>query len=177
MKQILLIILSLAISIKASAQVNHTWQQVPLSEVIRTISSESKDYHIQCIYDQLDSLLITAKVSNLSVPDAIKKVTSGQPVKVKTKGHDIFIQYQKRATKKTLFLRSVVKDSRTHTIIPNATVQLLTSDSMLIAQKTVGETFVVDDRSYTASDFTFEVPKIAANYILRVSHVGYLQSM
>lgn len=173
MKQILLIILSLAISIKASAQVNHTWQQVPLSEVIRTISSESKDYHIQCIYDQLDSLLITAKVSNLSVPDAIKKVTSGQPVKVKTKGHDIFIQYQKRATKKTLFLRSVVKDSRTHTIIPNATVQLLTSDSMLIAQKTVGETFVVDDRSYTASDFTFEVPKIAANYILRVSHVGY----
>ena len=96
---------------------SHTWQRVPLAEVIRTINNESKDYHIHCIYDQLDSLLITAKVSNLSVPAAIKKVTDGQPVKVKTKGNDIFIQYQKRAAKRKLVIRSKVMDSRSHTNI------------------------------------------------------------
>ena len=173
MKQFLIILLSLVITTRSTAQVSHTWQRVPLADVIRTINNESKDYHIHCIYDQLDSLLITAKVSNLSVPAAIKKVTDGQPVKVKTKGNDIFIQYQKRAAKRKLVIRSKVMDSRSHTNIVGATVQLLTSDSILIAQKVAGETFMLFDRTYTSGEFFFEVPKVAANYIFRVSHIGY----
>lgn len=173
MRKLLIILLSLVITTKSTAQVSHTWQQVPLSEVIRTINNESKDYHVYCIYDQLDSLQITAKVSNMSVPAAIKKVANGQPVKVKTKGNDIFIQYQKRAARRKLAIRSKVMDSRSHTNIVGATVQLLTSDSMLIAQKVAGETFMLFDRTYTSGEFFFEVPKVAANYIIRVSHVGY----
>lgn len=173
MRQLLIILLSLIITTRSAAQVSHIWQQVPLSDVIRTINNESKDYHIHCIYDQLDSLLITAKVSNMSVPAAIKKVTNGQPVKVKTKGNDIFIQYQKRAARRKMFLASAVLDSRTHTIINNSTVQLLTADSILIDQRIVGETFTINDRTYTSGRFYFEVPRIAANYIFRVSHIGY----
>lgn len=173
MKQFLIILLSLVITTRSTAQVSHTWQRVPLADVIRTINNESKDYHIHCIYDQLDSLLITAKVSNLSVPAAIKKVTNGLPVEVKTKGNDIFIQYHKSAAKRKLVIRSKVMDSRSHTNIVGATVQLLTSDSILIAQKVAGETFMLFDRTYTSGEFFFEVPKVAANYIFRVSHIGY----
>lgn len=183
MKRIATIILSLLlITVGVSARadhdgtpsrITHTWQGAPLSEVLRTISHEAKDYHISCIYDQLDSILVSVKVTNMTIPDAIAKITKGKPVKVKIKKQEIFVQYSKKHSKHKLTISSEVKDSRSHTNLADATVQLLTIDSILIAQVKAGGEFVLQDRTYTASDFSFEVPKVAANYILRVSHVGY----
>ena len=84
----------------APTRINHTWQDVTLSEVLRTISQESQDYHIHYIHEQLDSILVNAKIQNMTVPNAIAKVTKGKPVKVKMKNNDIFIQYtQEEETK------------------------------------------------------------------------------
>lgn len=79
----------------------------------------------------------------------------------------------KNAGKKKLVLSSKVMDSRSHTTILDATVQLLTTDSIVIDQKKAGRTFMVLDRTYSNSEFNFEVPKAVANYIIRVSHVNY----
>ena len=184
MRHILTAILSLILVITVNAQVampqngaptrvTHNWQGTPLSEVLNSISQESNDYHIHYIHEQLDSVRIYAKIQNMTVPDAINKVTKGQPVKVKTKDHDIFIQYKKSAGKRKLVLSSKVMDSRSHTNILDATVQLLTTDSIVIDQKKAGRTFMIQDRSYSSGEFSFEVPKAVANYIIRVSHVNY----
>ena len=58
----------------APTRINHTWQDVTLSEVLRTISQESQDYHIHYIHEQLDSILVNAKIQNMTVPNAIAKV-------------------------------------------------------------------------------------------------------
>lgn len=184
MRHILTAILSLILVITVNAQVarpqngaptriTHHWQGTPLSQVLNIISQESNDYHIHYIHEQLDSIRIYAKIQGMTVPDAINKVTKGQPVKVKTKDHDIFIQYKKSAGKRKLVLSSKVMDSRSHTYILDATVQLLTTDSIVIDQKKAGRTFMVLDRTYSNSEFNFEVPKAVANYIIRVSHVNY----
>lgn len=155
------------------SRITHTWQNALLSEVLRTINLESKDYHIHCIYDQMDSIRINAKVINMTIPDAVAKVTKGQPVKVKQKDHDIFIQYKKSMARRKMIISGHVKDSRSHVDLVDATVQLLTTDNMLIAQDKAGSHFTVQDRSYASSGFSFEIPRTAANYILRISHVGY----
>ena len=105
MRHILTAILSLLLVITVNAQVarpqngaptriTHHWQGTPLSQVLNIISQESNDYHIHYIHEQLDSIRIYSKIQGMTVPDAINKVTKGQPVKVKTKDHDIFIQYR-----------------------------------------------------------------------------------
>ena len=144
----------------------------PILEVpIRTVYLDGNSTsHFKAVRD---SVRIYAKIQNMTVPDAINKVTKGQPVKVKTKDHDIFIQYKKSAGKRKLVLSSKVMDSRSHTNILDATVQLLTTDSIVIDQKKAGRTFMVLDRTYSNSEFNFEVPKAVANYIIRVSHVNY----
>ena len=157
----------------AQTRITHTWRQTPLSDVLRTIGEESKDYHIHYIHEQLDSIQVNAKVQQMTVPDAVGKVTRGQPVKVKQKEQDIFIQYKKHAARKRLKLSGRIKDSRSHADLPDATVQLLTADSMLIQQKKAGGTYMIFDRSYSSGEFSFEIPKAPANYIIRVSHVGY----
>lgn len=183
MKRLVTIILSLLLyTVNASARddhdgnpsrITHTWQDAPLLEVLRDINEESRDYHIHCIYDQLDSVRISVKVTNMTIPDAVAKITKGKPVKVKVKKHDIFIQYKKSMARRKMTISGYVKDSRSHVALVDATVQLLTADSILIAQKKAGSHFTSQDRSYTSNGFSFEIPKMAANYILRISHVGY----
>ena len=128
MRHILTAILSLLLVITVNAQVarpqngaptriTHHWQGTPLSQVLNIISQESNDYYI---HEQLDSVRIYSKIQGMTVPDAINKVTKGQPVKVKTKDHDIFIQYKKHSAKKKLILKSEVMDSRSHAGILDA---------------------------------------------------------
>ena len=158
--------------------------QEPLSAVIRAIAAKSGDYHIHCIYDQLDSILVTAKVQNLSVPDAIAKVTKGQPVKVKQKGNDIFIQYSSRQARQRINLHGTVLDQRTHQHLVGATVQLLRRDSTVVAMEVANMTYISDagidafgnpiggHEEHTA-EFTLQIPKVQEQYILSVSYVGY----
>jgi hypothetical protein len=158
------------------SRITHTWQNTPLSEVLRTISLKSKDYHIHCIYDQLDSILVSADVQNMTVTDAVNKVTKDKPVKVKQKNQDIFVQFDAKKAKRKMQLHGVVLDSRSHTRLPGATVQLLREDSTVIIQRKAGGMFTINDRTYYASDFHIEVPQLSARYILCVSHVGYQTS-
>ena len=158
--------------------------QKPLSDVIRAIAARPGDYHVHCIYDQLDSIFVTDKVQNLSVPDAIAKVTKGQPVKVKQKGHDIFIQYSSRKALQRINLHGTVLDQRTHKHLVGATVQLLRRDSTVVATE-VAHAVQIFDGAFDAqgnhvggkeehtAEFTLQIPKAQEQYILAVSYVGY----
>ncbi|MBR4729507.1 MAG: hypothetical protein IK075_04540 [Prevotella sp.] len=183
MKRITTFILSLLIiTVGASAgvvhdgtpsRITHTWQNAPLSEVLRTINNESKDYHIHCIYDQLDSIRIHAKVINMTIPEAIAKVTKGQPVKVKVKEQDIFIQYKKRLENRKMLLSGKVLDRLTHSQLIGATVVLMDRDSNVISRSIAHVTRQEGERKWENAIYNLEVPKVDEQYILSVSYLGY----
>lgn len=114
------------------ARITHNWQQTPLSDVLNTISQESQDYHIHYIHEQLDSIQVSAKVQNMTVPDAVAKVTKGKPVKVKQRERDIFIQYKKSMARQKIMLSGKVLDRLTHSHLLRATVVLMNRDSTVI---------------------------------------------
>ena len=157
----------------APTRINHTWQDVTLSEVLRTISQESQDYHIHYIHEQLDSILVNAKIQNMTVPNAIAKVTKGKPVKVKTKNNDIFIQYKKSLTKQKVVLTGKVLDRLTHSQLLGATVVLMNRDSTVISRSIAHSTRMEGSRKWENAIYGLEVPKVEEQYIIAVSYIGY----
>lgn len=182
MKHLLTIILSL-LFITADAQVaphdgvsariTHNWQQTPLSDVLHTISQESQDYHIHYIHEQLDSIQVSAKVQNMTVPDAVAKVTKGKPVKVKHRKRDIFIQYKKSMARQKIMLSGKVLDRMTHSHLLRATVVLMNRDSTVINRAIAYNKWQEHDRIWEKAVYYLEVPKVEEQYILAVSYVGY----
>ena len=182
MKHLLTIILSLSF-ITAGAQVaphdgvptriTHNWQQAPLSSVLHAISQESQDYHIHYIHEQLDSIQVSAKVQNMTVPDAVAKVTKGKPVKVKQRERDIFIQYKKSMTRQKIVLSGKVLDRLTHSHLLRATVVLMNRDSTVIDRAVAYNKWQEYDRIWEKAVYHLTVPKVEEKYILAVSYVGY----
>lgn len=156
-----------------SPLITHTWKETPLSEVLHTIAQQSGDYHIHCIYDQLDQLRISAKVANLTIPEAVEKVCKGQPVKVKQRGQDIFVQYRKSMENKKIVLAGRVFDRLTHNQLIGATVILMNRDSAVVAQAIAHSVFQEGERRWEKAEFSMAVPKVEEHYILAVSFVGY----
>ena len=76
------------------AQITHDFHETPLLEALQTISREQSDYTIDILSDSLGSLQTSAQFKNLSVPDAVKRICKGLPVRVKRKGKHLFLQYR-----------------------------------------------------------------------------------
>ena len=108
----ILTFLLLAASLVSHAQITHDFRNTPLLEALQTIGREQTDYTIDILSDSLGNLHTSAKVRDLSVPDAVKRICKGQPVKVKRSGKHIFIQYrpEKDFTNRTIHLSGEVLD-------------------------------------------------------------------
>ena len=66
----------------------------PLLKALQTLGREQSEYSINILSDSLGNLRTSAKVKNRSVPDAVKLICKGQPVRVKRQGKHFFIQYR-----------------------------------------------------------------------------------
>lgn len=73
----------------------------------------------------------------------------------------------------TFVLKGRVIDLHTRDGLPGATVQLMTSDSVVIGQQTPKDRWVRDDRDGYNSDFSFMIPRQEAVYILKSTCPGY----
>lgn len=158
---------------QTATRITHLWQHAPLSEVLHTISREATDYRIHYIHEQLDSIYVNAKAQKMTVPEAIAKVTKGQPVKVKQKGRDIFVQYDKRMKARKVILSGIVLDRLTHSQLIGATVVLMNSDSTVIDRRIARSVYQEGKRKWEKALYTMEVPKVEERYIIAVSYIGY----
>ena len=94
MRNVLLLLL-LALTVTVRAQISHEFNDTLLIDALQAISQEQMEYAVIIQTDNLDQLRTTASFKDLSVPDAVKKVCKGLPVKVKTRDHQIFVQAKK----------------------------------------------------------------------------------
>lgn len=179
MKRIFALLAFLAcLCLGVAAQITRSFRNTPLLEALQTIGGEQTEYSIDILSDGLADLRVTADADSLSVPDAVKLVCRHQPVKVKVRGRDISVQYDKRREIKKLKLKSQVQDIRAHKPLIGATVELLSAADSTVLQQTEakkeysayggGQSF-----KWTTSDFSFSVPAQPAGYIFRIAYEGF----
>ena len=82
MRRFALFILSALLYGSAIAQITREFRNTPLTDALRTIEQSQREYTISVHSDGLSTLRTSAKVKNLSAPDAVKLVCKGFPVKV-----------------------------------------------------------------------------------------------
>lgn len=178
----LMLMMCLALMAAQAQTVTHTFKNTPLIEALQTIESGQTTYSIDILSDGLSSLRVTAVVDSLSVPEAVKRICQLQPVRVKVRGQEIAVQYDKTMKPRTLKLSSEVKDIRAHKSLIGAKVELLGADSTVLQQlEAKKEWYGVDGKGnghrWTTSDFTFTVPAQPADYIFRISYEGFKPSL
>ena len=118
------------------AQITRKFNNTPLTEALRTIEQGQSEYTIAVLADGLADLRTYANVKDLSVPDAVKLVCKGLPVKVKVNGNKISVQSKVEKAKKkglvnTAEIHGFVRDRITNENLVGTKVSLMKGDSII----------------------------------------------
>ena len=156
------------------AQVSHEFRNTPLTEALLIIEQNQSDYTISILSDDLGNLRTSAKVRDRSAPEAVKLICKDQPVKVKTRGREITVQYKPKADNRKLWLKGKVYDYATHLELPHSTVRLLTADGQPVDScEAISHTQYGNNPPIEHSDFAFQVPVRPASYVIKASYLGF----
>ena len=174
MKRFLFLLVCLASVLTCQAQtVSHTFRNVTLAEALTTINNEQSAYTLTFVNNDLERLQVSATLKRLSVPEAVEQLCKGQPVRVKVKGRNIYVQYHKPRKVEQMVVAGYVYDHLTHVELVGATVQLLAADSTALDTCEARSLWMQGEKSGYNAFYSFAVPKLPKDYLLRVSYVGY----
>ena len=154
-------------------QISHSFRNVTLAEALTVIQNEQKIYSLTFVNNDLERLQVTATLKHLSVPEAVEQLCKGLPVKVKAKGHSIYVQYYQPKKVERMVIQGYVYDHLTHVQLVGATVQLLAADSTALDTCEARSFWMSGDKSGYNAYYSFVLPKLPKDYLLRVSYVGY----
>ena len=111
-------------------RVTRTYRDVSIAEALRQLASESRDYTIYFLYDELEDFTITTSVKNKSVPDAIRQMIGFYPISMTMgQNHEIYVECTHKTSR---HLKGQVVDE--HNLpMPYANVTLLNpADSTMV---------------------------------------------
>ncbi|MBR1520683.1 MAG: hypothetical protein IJ635_05540 [Bacteroidaceae bacterium] len=152
------------------------WVDVPLLEALQAIGREQSEYTIDILSDSLGDLRTSAKVKNRSVPDAVKLICKGLPVRVKRQGRNIFVQYrpEKDFTDRTIHLSGAVLDEFLKMPLPKAKISVLRADSSVVVDSADMVNFIQGSTGkLVMSQFGAEVKATEKTYWVRAQLDGY----
>ena len=155
-----------------------TFRGESLAYALATLRDMQTEYTINFIANDLETLPVHVSLNGLSMTEAIKRLCKGQPVKVKIKEKQIFVQYDTRYKPRTIRLSGMVCDARTREYLMDAKVELLAEDSTLIDSVRARQSaFYYDDSGrqvdYDTPRYNIEVPALPRHYIFRISMDDY----
>ena len=144
----------------ASAQqhVTHEYNNVSLSDALRQLNDQSKDYEINFLYNDLEDFRITTTVRRKAVPEAIRQMIGFYPIRMTVDETEITVEcVQKTSTR----YKGVVIDEAGLPMAYANVALLSPQDSSLYAGGVTNESGI------------FVIPCDYKNVIARVSFVGY----
>ncbi len=172
-QQLLFLLLFLSFS-GARAQVSHDFHNTALTEALRTIELGQQEYTITILSDGLDRLQTSAKVSNLTVPEAVRKVCKKLPVKVKQRGRLITVQARRgwQPAVEKVSLVGPVEDGFLKMPLPDARVSVFTTDSTVVVDSASMLRFYNGSERLVMAQFVAPVPP-GREYLVRARLKGY----
>ncbi len=172
-RQLLFLLLYLSFS-GALAQVSHDFHNTVLTEALRTIELGQQEYTITILSDGLDKLQTSAKVSNLTVPEAVRKVCKKLPVKVKQHGRLITVQAKRswRPAVEEVSLVGPVEDGFLKMPLPDARVSVFTTDSTVVVDSASMIRFYNGSERLVMAQFVAPV-RPGREYLVRARLKGY----
>ena len=147
----------------------------PLLKALQTLSREQSEYSINILSDSLGNLRTSAKVKKRSVPDAVKLICKGQPVRVKRQGKHFFIQYrpEKDFTNRTIHLSGEVLDEFLKIPLPKAKISVLRADSSVVVDSADMVNYYRSNMQLVKVVFGAEVKAAEKTYWVRAQLDGY----
>lgn len=89
---ILLVLCLTAVTIEAQ-RVTHRFENVSMSDALRYLQSQSSQYHIVFIFNDLEDFSVTASVKNQTIPEAIRQLINFYPISMTIKGgREIYVE-------------------------------------------------------------------------------------
>jgi hypothetical protein len=140
-------------------RVTRTYRDVSIAEALRQLASESRDYTIYFLYDELEDFTITTSVKNKSVPDAIRQMIGFYPISMTMgQNHEIYVECTHKTNR---HLKGQVVDE--HNLpLAYANVTLLNpNDSTMVGGGVTNESG------------RFVIPNDYGKVIARVTYVGH----
>ena len=160
MKRLSFILLSCAIvSVCWAQKITHNFQDVSLSNALKFIQSQTTNYDLIFIYDELEDFRVTTHVQHKSVLDAIQQLVGFYPVRVVKSGeHEIYLECTHKANR---YLKGTIIDEAGQPVAYANVYLLHPSDSTVIGGG------VSNEAGY------FAVPYDTEPVLVRISYIGY----
>ena len=135
MKRIVLYLIIYMVAVGQLSAQDLTFKGESLADVLAAIRDSQTEYIIHFIHNDLEHLHVSAHVKTKDTRKAVERVCKGLPVKVKTKGKQIFVQYkpEKDFTGKKIHLSGEVRDGFLDMPLPHARISVFKADSTLVA--------------------------------------------
>ena len=159
MRKLLIVLLWLT-GITVSAQrISRDFHNVSLSEALKYVQSQTMNYDLIFIYNELEDFRVTTFVKNKSVPDAIQQLIGFYPVRyVRSGEREIYVECTHKTNR---HLTGTIIDEQGLPVAYANIAVLNPSDSMLLSGG------VSNESGY------FAVPYEQENVFARISYVGY----
>ena len=160
MKHFMMTLIALFCFIIVQAQkITRSYDNVSMSEALRDLNEQSRNYYISFLYNDLEDFRVTTSIKHKTVTEAIMQIIGFYPVRVVKRGEsEIFVE----CTHKTEhhLTGTIIDENRQP--VPYANVYLLhPSDSTVIGGGVSNEAGV------------FAIPYEQPTVLARISYVGY----
>ena len=160
MKHFMMTLIALFCFINVQAQkITRSYDNVSMSEALRDLNEQSRDYNISFLYNELEDFRVTTSIKHKSVTDAIMQIIGFYPIRVVKRGKsEIYVECTYKTER---HLTGTIIDEN-HQPVPYANVYLLhPSDSTVIGGSVSNEAGV------------FVIPYELPTVLARISYVGY----
>ena len=160
MKHLLISLIALCCFIDVQAQkVTRNYDNVTMSEALRDLNEQSRDYTISFMYNELEDFRVTTSIRHQSVPDALRQIIGFYPIRVAELGKGaLFVEcIQKSSTR----YKGNITDEKGQPIAYANVYLLSPSDSTVIGGGVSNEAGL------------FVIPCNVKPVVARISFVGY----
>ncbi len=170
-KQIISLLLALCAGIPTLAQrVTASFRETPLPEVLLEMERQCEGMQINFIYDDLKDYLITQRIDNLSLKEAIHTVVGERPVRVVRKKNKYYLSI---VPTPKLKITGMVQDGFLHKGVPGLKVVLCRTDSTEIMDSIPMTSLYRGNNVLSSHIYCAEIKAQDKHYLIHTMARGY----
>ncbi|MBQ8969040.1 MAG: hypothetical protein IJ064_04835 [Bacteroidaceae bacterium] len=169
MRRFLFLMLYVLVACPLSAQQGG----MSLIEALQAIAREHPEYTIDILTDSLTNLQTAVQPRGKSVPDDVRRVCKGQPVRVSIDGQHITVQAKGKKRFEVVTIGGNVEDGFLKMPLPEACVSILKADSTVVVDSAQMIRFYGRNMRLVMAHYAAEVSGRVREYLVRTQLDGY----